>query len=126
MPLISVNSNAGIISPIQARAAITVRITVLGPNEAAKTITSYAFRATARISPGGRIIKTWHTSTGGGIAIISATTGMIEMSFSQAQLPPMPHATLELVEYSLGSLTGPPTDRFRFSMPVSGGEGVSY
>ena len=126
MPTLSFGSNAGVVRGVMAKTDYTLRVTVRDPDDAAKTITSYAFRATARIGEGGRVVKTWNTSTGGGITLQSAPSGRIEIAIDDADLPSMPGGTMELVEYSGGALTGEPTDRFRFFFPVLGGPGISY
>ena len=126
MTTVAFNTEATRIPAIPAKTDYTLRITVFDPTSVAKTVTSSDFRATFRGAEGGRVLKTWHTSTNGGISIQSGPSGRIEIAVDASDLPPSPDGILELVEYSGGALSGDPTDRFRFSMPVAGGSPLSY
>jgi len=126
MPTISTDTNAGVILPVNARTDTTIKIGVLTPQDTKKNITNYAFRAVFRINEGGRKIKSYSTTGGGGITLACAPSGVISIAVDASDLHPAPNAVMEVVEYSGGAHTGDPTDRFRFKVPIQGGDGVGH
>ncbi len=125
MPTRTLNSNAGRII-INARTDETLRITMLDPDGAAKAVNSFAYRAVLRHGRGGRVVKTWNTSTSGGITIPSGSHGIVQLAMDKADVPPMREGMIEVVEYSGKTLSGDPTDRFRFFVTAQGGSGEGY
>ena len=125
MPTRTLNSNVGRIV-INARTDETLKITMLDPDGATKTVTSFAYRAVLRHGTGGRVVKTWNTSTSGGITITSGPSGIVQLALDKADAPPMKEGMLEVVEYAGKNLTGDPTDRFRFFVNAQGGPGEGY
>lgn len=126
MPTVSLASNDGVIRPLHPFTSTSVMITMKSPTETTKTITSYQYRAAVRVSPGGRVIKNYNTSTGGGLVVSSGPSGILKMSIGASDLSYYPYAEVEVVEYAGKALSGPITDRHRFQMQMSGGPDLGY
>ena len=114
MPTTTFNTTDNEIRPFRAKTDWTLKGTVYDPNQVAKNVASYKFKAHVRAGRGGRVLQTYSHSTGG-ITLTSGTYGKLAIAIDASDIPPTPRGYIELVEYSGGSYAGDPTDRWHLA-----------
>jgi len=117
MATITAKSYEGEIRPIKAMTDTTLWYSIYDPDQVVKTVTGYAARCLFRGTPGGRVLHTYSTC-GGGISIQSAPSGRFAITIDASDLRQAPDGEMEFIEYSGGTPSGDPTDRFAHRVSI--------